>query len=258
MEKGHGFPGSGTGGWCERGAAPQNVMPPTMSQPAAPGNRFRRAARGTQWRRCHPRTRRLGGYCAVMRLFVATYPNAEACDDLERRLASLRVALAAGQGVNTRLARRDTWHVTLAFLGEVDEARGPQAAAAIERAAGAWRAAESGPLRLRLAGGGRFGRGRFTLLWVGVDGDREALVRLSRQVRRELKRDRLPYDDKPFKPHVTIARPGDRLDKAAVEADRSSLAGYSGPAWPVLSLELVRSHLGPKPWYEHLVAAPLV
>jgi 2'-5' RNA ligase len=192
-----------------------------------------------------------------MRLFVAAYPTAEAYDDLERRLADLHVALAASRGVNTRLARRETWHVTLAFLGEVAEARGPDVAVAIERAAGAWRAAGSGPPQLRLAGGGRFGRGRFTLLWVGVDGDQEALVRLSRQMRRELKRDRLPYDDRPFKPHLTIARPGDRLDRAAVDADRAVLAGYRGPAWPVQAVELVRSHLGPKPWYEHLASWPL-
>ena len=87
-----------------------------------------------------------------------------------------------------------------------------------------------------------------------MDGEREALGRLSRHVRRELKRDRLPYDTKPFKPHVTVARPGDRLERAAVEADRAVLAGYRGPAWSVETVELVRSHLGPKPRYEHLAA----
>ena len=188
---------------------------------------------------------------------MAAYPPAEACDDLERQLAGLHVALAASRGVNTRLARRDTWHVTLAFLGEVAEDRGPGAAMAIERAVSAWRAAAPGPPQLRLAGGGRFGRGRFTLLWVGVDGDREALAGLSWQVRRELKRDRLPYDDRPFKPHLTIARPGDRLEKAEVEADRAALASYRGPDWPVRSVELVRSHLGPKPWYEQLATSEL-
>ena len=110
---------------------------------------------------------------------------------------------------------------------------------------------------LRLAGGGRFGRGRFTVLWVGVDGDRSALDGLSRGLRRELKRGRLPYDNRPFKPHLTIARPGDRLVREAVEADRDALAAYRGPDWPVRQVELVRSHLGPKPWYEHLAAWPL-
>ena len=189
-----------------------------------------------------------------MRLFVAAYPPAEVCDHLERRLEDLQVTVAAGQGVNTRLARRDTWHVTLVFLGEVAEQRSADVHEAIQRAVGGWRAAALGAPELRLAGGGRFGRGRFTILWVGLDGEREALGRLSRHVRRELKRDRLPYDTKPFKPHVTLARPGDRLDRAAVEADRAVLAGYRGPAWSVETVELVRSHLGPKPRYEHLAA----
>jgi 2'-5' RNA ligase len=180
-----------------------------------------------------------------MRLFVATYPPAAACDDLDRRLAGLNVAIAAGRGVNTRLARRDTWHVTLAFLGEVGEDR----VAAVHTAVG--RAVDGRPApELCLAGGGRFGRGRFTLLWVGVEG--EELGGLARSVRRELKRARLPYDDKPFKPHLTVARPGDRLDRTAVDADRAALAGYRGPVWRAETVELIRSHLGPKPSYDHL------
>jgi 2'-5' RNA ligase len=183
-----------------------------------------------------------------VRLFVAAYPPAEACDHLARRLADLHITAAADRGVNTRPARRDTWHVTLVFLGEVDDRRG----ADVEEAVG--RAVEgSGGLELRLAGGGRFGRGRFTVLWVGVDGDRGPLERLSRGIRRELKRARLPRDERRFNPHLTVARPGDRLDRADVEADRAVLAEYRGPAWPV-KVELVRSHLGPQPTYEHLAA----
>ena len=183
---------------------------------------------------------------------MAAYPPAPACEDLQRRLADLEVTRAAARGVNTRLARPDNWHVTVAFLGEVDELRVADVATAVERAIGKWRVADPGRPQLRLAGGGRFGRGRFALLWVGVNDDGEALSRLSRQVRRELKRDRLPYDDRPFKPHLTIARPGDRLDRAAVDADRAALAAYRGPAWPLRALQLVSSHLGPQPWYERL------
>ena len=183
---------------------------------------------------------------------MAVYPPAEACDDLQRQLAALQVARAAERGVNTRMARRDTWHVTLAFLGEVPDGRVTDVETAVGR--GITGGPEAGPPQLCLAGGGRFGRGRFTLLWVGVEGDRAALDRMSRQVRRELRRGRLPYDDRPFKPHVTIARPGDRLDRPIVDADRAALAGYRGPVWPVRRVELVRSHLGPRPRYDHLAA----
>ncbi|GAB1640591.1 RNA 2',3'-cyclic phosphodiesterase [Krasilnikovia sp. MM14-A1259] len=192
-----------------------------------------------------------------MRLFLAAYPPEDVCDDLAQRLQGLQVTAAAQRGVNTRLARRETWHVTLAFLGEVADERAPQVSEALQRAADGWRATGSGAPRLRLAGGGKFGRGRFTVLWVGVDGDVEALQGLSRQVRKELKRDRLPYDDRPLKPHLTVARPGDRVDAAAVAADREALAGYRGPLWPAETMVLVRSHLGPQPEYEHLTAWPL-
>ena len=185
-----------------------------------------------------------------MRLFVAAYPPPAACDDLAECLAGLNVTMAAARGVNTRLARRDTWHLTLAFLGEVDDEKAPRAVGALERVA-------ADPPRLRLTGGGRFGRSRFTVLWVGVGGEREPLIGLARQVRRELKRNRLPFDDRQFKPHLTVARPGDRLDRAEIEADRQALSQYAGPEWPVRTIELIRSHLGPAPTYERLASRPL-
>jgi 2'-5' RNA ligase len=108
-----------------------------------------------------------------------------------------------------------------------------------------------------LAGGGRFGRGAFTVLWTGLDGDVEALRGLAGAARRSLKKARLPYDDRPWKPHLTIARPGDRLDRAAVDADRAALADYRGPTWPAAEMVLMRSHLGPRPSYDKLAAWPL-
>jgi 2'-5' RNA ligase len=182
----------------------------------------------------------------MARLFVAAYPPAEACDHLAERLAGLEVSRAE---VNTRLARRENWHVTLAFLGEVPDERTPDAEAAVSRAAA------GPPVSLRLAGGGRFGRGRFTVLWVGVEGD--GLDDLARRVRREIKKTRLPYDNRPFRPHLTVARPGDKLDRTVIEADRSSLVSYEGPSWPITEISLMRSHLGPKPTYDRLGGWPL-
>jgi 2'-5' RNA ligase len=164
------------------------------------------------------------------------------------------VTAAADRGVNTRLARRETWHVTLAFLGEVADDRASRATTALERIAAGW---QRDPPELRLAGGGRFGRGRFTVLWVGVGGDQDELIRLGRLVRRELRHERLPVDDRQFKPHLTVARPADRVDRAAVDADRDTLAAYAGPAWRVSQVDLMRSYLGPVPRYERLARADL-
>src|SRR5262249_46340659 len=108
-----------------------------------------------------------------------------------------------------------------------------------------------------LRGGGRFGRGKFTVLWVGLGGDVAALSTLATAIRRVLKRARLPHDERPFRPHLTLARPGDRLPAEAMTQDVTTLDGYEGPTWPVESAHLVRSHLGPKPVYETLAKFPL-
>lgn len=184
-----------------------------------------------------------------MRLFVAVYPPRHVVDDLAACVERLRVSQALRDGVNTRVAAPDNWHVTLAFLGDVPDDRGDAAAAAVERAA-----ALAAPFEARLTGGGRFGRGRFTILWVGMGGDVPALAELSKGVRRELKRARLAYDPKPLRPHLTIARPGDRLDRVAVEADRAALDAYEGPSWTVAEVVLMRSHPGPRPTYDRLGA----
>jgi RNA 2',3'-cyclic 3'-phosphodiesterase len=209
--------------------------------------------------------RRWGGSLAAVRLFVALYPPAEALDHLADAVTRLRLGAAAAQGTNVRLAARPLWHVTLAFLGEVPEERVQAAQQAVSTAvgqwyastAGPWRAAATGQPRLRLAGGGTFGRRRFTLLWVGLAGDLDALRSLTGAVRRRLRSNRIPHDRKPLRPHLTVARPGERLPPEDLAADLEALERYNGPAWAVGAVHLVRSHQGPRPVHEPLAAFPL-
>ena len=179
-----------------------------------------------------------------MRLFVAIDPPPDALDDLADFTAQLGVVKAG-----VRVTGRHLWHVTLAFLGEVPEERLPAAIAALDAAA----PGQERPV-LRIAGGGRFGRGKFTVMWAGIEGDLRAL-RLA--VGKQLRRARLPYDDKRFHPHLTLARPGDRRTREEVDADVAVLSGYRGTQWTVRAITLMRSHLGPKPVYEPLHVAPL-
>jgi 2'-5' RNA ligase len=188
-----------------------------------------------------------------VRLFVAAYPPENACADLAATVDRLAVGRAADQGVNARLAARANWHVTLAFLGEVPDERLDDVRAALVAAVARWRAKQA-PTQLRLGGGGRFGRGRFTVLWVGLRGDVGPLAALATAVRKELKRARLPYDPKPFRPHLTLARPGDRVD---VRGDVAALKAYEGPPWTAEAVRLVRSHLGPHPTYDTLAEVGL-
>ncbi|WP_433687842.1 2'-5' RNA ligase family protein [Micromonospora carbonacea] len=230
---------------------------------------------------------------AGMRLFVGVFPPPEAVADLSTAVARLRVGRAAAAGTNVRLADPVRSHLTVAFLGQVDASRLVDVENALGPAAETFRTRDlpaadrpaadlpatgravaelpvadrpaadrlvggrTGSAVLRLGGGGSFGRGRFTVLWVDVRGDVEALRVLARLVRAGLRRGRLPYDEKPFTPHLTIARPGDRVDRADVAADREALHDYLGPPWPATELVLVRSHQGPKPTYDRVAAWPI-
>lgn len=181
------------------------------------------------------------------RLFVAVYPPAPVLTHLTQALADLHLGRAVAAGVNVRLAPRERWHLTVAFLGDVAPDRVPDVRDALGKAVAGW---EDGAPRLCLAGGGRFGRGKFTVVWAGVGGEAELLSRLAATVRRQLRRARIPFDPKPFRPHLTIARPGDRLTPPEVAADLAALRAYQGPFWTVRKLRLMRSHLGPDPVHE--------
>jgi RNA 2',3'-cyclic 3'-phosphodiesterase len=183
-----------------------------------------------------------------LRLFVAVDPPPPALDHLGAAVDRLQVTQARADGRSARLAARERWHVTLAFLGDVPADRVDDASAALQRAAATVRA----PIMVRFAGGGRFGRGRFTVLWAGLDGDLAGLAALARSLRRELRSARLPVDDKPFRPHLTLARPGDRVSAEQVAHDVEALRPYIGPQWTVAAVHLVASELGPNPRHHRL------
>lgn len=192
-----------------------------------------------------------------MRLFVAVYPPPEALEHLAAAIAELRIGEAAAAGTNVRIVARPLWHVTLAFLGEVDEDRLPGATAAMTAGVDRWRHGGGPAPALRLAGGGRFGRGKFTILWVALAGDVAGLRSLAGAVRRELRRARLPFDRKPLRPHLTLARPGGRLSADDLATDLQALREYEGPEWTVESVCLMHSNTGPDPSHHQIAASPL-
>ncbi len=166
-----------------------------------------------------------------MRLFVALVPPADALAEL----AAAVDALPPTPGV--RWTRAEQWHVTLAFLAEVDDRTRAALAERLERVA-----RRHAPPTLALAGGGRFGR---QVLWTRVDGDRAMLRRLVDAVRAAARRCGLPIDQRPYRPHVTLARAGHPAPDLAPLA--AALAGFAGRAWTAADLHLVHSVLGAGP-----------
>jgi 2'-5' RNA ligase len=187
-----------------------------------------------------------------VRLFVAIFPPEPAIADLESFVAQLHLGKATAAGRDVGLDAPQRWHVTLAFLGEVDETLRGGVEEALARTAAAWPSEHTGLPPLRLAGGGRFNTGASTVVWAGLHGDMGSLADLAGTVGQELKGVGLPHAGKPFRPHLTLARCGDRLSGEEVAADLDDLRHYAGPAWTVNELVLVRSHLGRQRGYERL------
>jgi RNA 2',3'-cyclic 3'-phosphodiesterase len=193
-----------------------------------------------------------------VRIFVALFPPPSAVADLESFIARLNLGQAGAAGRDVGLDAPERWHVTLAFLGEIDEEGLAAAEGAIARVAEAWSREHAGLPPLRLADGGRFGTGSSTVLWAGLHGDLGRLTDLAGQIDHELAEVGLPSSDgKPFRPHLTLARCGDRLSSDEVAADLAELHQYAGPTWKVDEIVLVRSHLSDNHRYERLRAWPL-
>lgn len=128
-----------------------------------------------------------------MRLFVAVIPPRPVVLELRAALTTLPHG-----DPQLRWSRPETWHVTLAFLGEVPEDGLADLKDRLGRAA-----ARNTPMELALAGGGHFG-GR--TLWTGVQGERDRLGRLAESVNSVARRCHIKVDERPFRPHLTLAR----------------------------------------------------
>ena len=115
-----------------------------------------------------------------------------------RETADLARLLA--EHVEGRFPSHDAYHITLAFLGEVDDAEKGLAMDAIDAAC-----ASFGPIALESDGLGKFGRASDATLWLGVKAD-GGLAELASRLREELDARGVPYDAKPFRAHITLAR----------------------------------------------------
>jgi RNA 2',3'-cyclic 3'-phosphodiesterase len=204
-------------------------------------------------RRTQPGVSRSGGSRAgqgdLMRLFVAIAPPPAVLDELDTLAGPLRA-----DRPDLRWTGREAWHVTLAFLGHVDEAAVARLLPRLERAA-----RRHHHFRIAFSGAGAFpSAGRANVLWSGLSGDRGALAHLAESVTAGASRAGAPPPDKGrrFQPHLTLARcrmPADVTELVA------SLADFQGQAWTADRVHLVRSRLAPTegPRYSTLASWPL-
>lgn len=186
-----------------------------------------------------------------MRLFAAVVPPSARQDELGHVVDRLH-RLPGADGL--RWTSRPGWHLTLAFMGEVDEELLPELRGRLARAAH-----RTPPLGLRLHGGGHFGR---RALWTGVAGDLDELRLLAERADAAARRAGVPMDEhRRYQAHLTVARA--RGGDADLHPFLDELGTFEDSRWEAGELTLVRSNLpvsgvrGEQPRYEKVDGWPL-
>ena len=179
-----------------------------------------------------------------MRCFVAVDVSERAREQVGRLLGALRPSVPG-----VRWVRPDRMHLTLVFLGEVDDRF-------VDRARQALEGATSGaaPFRARLGGLGAFpSPGRARVVWVGMKEGRDALCGLQQRVESALEGAGYRPERRPFSPHLTLGRlrtPGDVAPACAVD--------FTSDGFNIDRVVMYRSVLAPEgPEYTRLAEFPL-
>jgi RNA 2',3'-cyclic 3'-phosphodiesterase len=148
-------------------------------------------------------------------------------------VAHLDAAVAPHRDEVLRWTTSDSWHLTLAFYGEVEETRVADLKSRLTRIAKRYPM-----LSLALVGSGQFGR---RALWIGCEGDTAPMRELARSAAAAGRRVGASADESRFRAHLTLARARKPTD---LRPYVSALTTYRGNSWNVDAVALVRSHLG--------------
>ncbi len=159
------------------------------------------------------------GQGKTARVFFALWPDAATRDRLARAAGLLHAACGG------RIPKPENIHLTLAFLGQIPRARLDGLRAAAGRVNG--RAHELPVERF-----GWFRRNH--VAWAGPLRTPGALLKLVDSLEQALKRDRFPFDVRPYEAHVTLLRKAKCREVPILDAPFD---------WPVREFVLVESEL---------------
>ena len=180
-----------------------------------------------------------------MRLFVAL----DLDDNARQAIAVLqqRIAKALGSSQSMKMVDPARMHLTLAFLGEIAESKAPPIVEALSINF------DFRSFAVEFQGVGVFPRrGAPRVLWLGVGHGASEIIQLEREVVRRLEGLGITLEQRPFHPHLTLARwrtsrPADRRHVpsdesrtvAKVTVDRVTLyqsrLSAAGPAYTALT-----------------------
>ena len=169
------------------------------------------------------------------RVFIAIELPGIIRQKLKAHIDGLRCTLP---DVRASWSREDNLHLTLKFLGDIPVAKVEALAQAAQRAA-----SKVEPFEIFVGGCGAFpSRGQPRVLWIGIDDPSGRLTEVHQALEDECAIAGFPREERPFHPHLTIARirkPHDARQLAAVHRD----TGFEPETVHALELVVIRSEL---------------
>jgi 2'-5' RNA ligase len=174
-----------------------------------------------------------------VRAFIAIHPSANVIE----RLANLRAQLRADLP-DSAVRWSDQFHLTTQFLGNIDDNRVLEYAAALRAACAGVK-----PFTLSCAGLGCFPTARQPrVVWAGLSGEWEVLGKIKESLDKTLAPLGYVPENRAIKPHLTIARVRElnsrqrqRMPKLVEEFKETQFG-----EWRVKRVELMQSLLSPK------------
>jgi 2'-5' RNA ligase len=131
-----------------------------------------------------------------MRLFIGIDLDPELRSRIERFIEG-----AQGFATNARWMRAESLHVTLKFIGERPQEQ-------VEALTQRLRRVESGSFELRFTGYGFFPTVKAPrVFWIGIQADAH-LAQLAANIDAATSEIGIPREDRPYSPHLTLARAG--------------------------------------------------
>jgi 2'-5' RNA ligase len=160
--------------------------------------------------------------------------------ELKGRLAELEAQLKEAKA-DVGWVKPENIHLTLKFLGGVEEARIPLVKGAIQEGL-----REEGSLALAFVGLGVFPNPRYPrVVWVGVKGEPERLQKLQERLEQAMSEVGFPREARSFSPHITLGRMRSRQGAPSLMDLVGRLGEYELGSMKAESIELMRSQLHP-------------
>lgn len=187
-----------------------------------------------------------------VRLFIAC----EVPGEVQTAIGGVIDDMRSHSGNKVRWVKPEGIHVTLKFLGEVQQKKLPAIKMALGEAV-----MRHAPFNLELDNMGIFGgREGLRLMWVGIAGDVLRLEALVRDVNLAMSVVGFEPERRPFRPHLTLGRVRDEVStrqRAAIEVATGKIE-VPDASWRTSQISLMRSRLTPEgAMYDVVATFPL-